>query len=272
MEFKNIQEDFESGLFYQKDILSKYNITIKKLRTFVKKGFLNKEKWKLKKYEVKNETKKLISEGRSKWLRENPDNHPWKYKSKSKPCEEFKKFLTSKKILFVEEVLISKERLYSVDILIPEHSTVIEINGNQHYDSQGELKGYYKERNEFIKSKGWIVFEVHYSVVYKSDLCEMILENIRKNIQIDIPFYIRKKKQTKYKNREDYWKKRKEIKNKKYKEKLKLLKESDIEFDKIGWVKLASSILGVKNPTKLLKEIDPEFYKKCYKRKNWLVA
>lgn len=267
MEFKNIQEDFESGVFYQKDILLKYNITIKNLRTFVKKGLLNKEKWKLKKYEVKNETKKLISEGRTKWLRENPDSHPWKQKNKSKPCETFKEFLISKDIFFEEEVLISKERLYSVDILIPEYSTVIEINGNQHYNSNGELKEYYKQRNDFIKSKGWIVHEIHYSVVYKLDLCEIILENIKKNIQI--PFYIKKKKEKKkYKNREEYWKKRKEIKNEKYEQKLKLLKESNIEFNKTGWVKLASEILEVKNPGKLLREIDPEFYKKCYKRKN----
>jgi hypothetical protein len=266
MEFENIQDDFESGLFYQKDILVKYNITIKRLKTFVKKGFLKKETWKLKKYEVKNETKKLISEGRSKWLKKNPDNHPWKYKNKSKPCEEFKKFLTSKKILFLEEVLISKERLYSVDILIPEYSTVVEINGNQHYNSNGELKQYYKERNDFIKSKRWTIYEVHYSIVYNLDLCELILDNIMKNIQINIPFYIKKKKDKKYKNRKEYWENRKEIKKKKYEEKLKLLKSSNIEFDKFGWVKLASEILEVKNPGKLLREIDPEFYEKCYKR------
>ena len=52
-----------------------------------------------------------------------------------------------------------------------------------------------------------------------------------------------------------------------YNERLKELKNSSIDFKKIGWVKLASEILKVKNVNKLLKEIDPEFYKNCYKRK-----
>lgn len=267
LDFENIQKDFESGLFYQKDILIKYSISIKKLRTFVKKGLLNKENWKLKKYEVKRETKKLISEGRKKWLKENTSKHPWRNGNKSKPCEEFKKFLKSRNIFFLEEVMISKERFYSVDILIPEFTSVVEINGNQHYKSNGELKDYYSERNSFIKNKGWSIYEVHYSIVYNLEMCDSILENIKNNNKIDIPFYIKNKKEKKYKNREEYWNKRKINKLNSYSERLNELKNSSIDFKKIGWVKLASEILKVKNVNKLLKEIDPEFYKNCYKRK-----
>lgn len=266
VDFVKIQTDFESGLFYQKDILVKYNISIKRLRTFVKRGLLNKEKWKLKKYEVKKETKKLISEGRKKWLSENSSKHPWLLKSKSKPCEVFKDFLRENKVDFFEEVMISKDRFYSVDILLPDFGSIIEINGNQHYNEFGDLKPYYKDRNEYIERIGWKVYEIHYSIVYKIDLCLIILENIRLNNKIDIPFYIKRKKEKKFKDRQDYWDNRRKKKREKYFDKLKDLKNSNIDFKKFGWVKEASIILGVKNPGKLLKEIDPDFYKDCYVR------
>lgn len=262
----NIQEDLESGLFYQKDILIKYNISIKKLDNFVKKGFLDKKKWKLKKYKVSDETKKLISNIRRKWLIENPNRHPWRIKSKSKPCEEFKKFLLNRGIKFLEEVLVSKDRFYSVDILIPEYSTVVEINGNQHYNSFGELKDYYKSRNSFIKSKGWNVYEIHYSLVYNIGFCEIILDKIKNNENVNLTFYIKEKKEKKFKNRKEYWENRKDVKVNKYSKKLEDLKNSNVNFSKIGWVKLASEILEVKNVGKLLKEIDPSFYEGCYKR------
>lgn len=270
VDFVKMQTDFESGLFYQKDILIKYDISIKKLRTFLKKGFLNKEKWKLKKYEVKKETKKLISEGRKKWLAENPSKHPWLVRSKSKPCEFFKDFLRENKVYFLEEVMISKDRFYSVDILLPDFGSIIEINGNQHYDEFGNLKSYYRDRNKFIEDIGWKVYEIHYSIVYKRDLCEKIIENIKLNNKIDIPFYIKKKKERKFKDRDEYWNSRRKKKKEKYIDKLNELKSSNIDFKKFGWVKEASVILGVKNPGRLLKEIDPDFYKECYVRKNLL--
>lgn len=53
-------------------------------------------------------------------------------------------------------------------------------------------------------------------------------------------------------------------------ENLEKLKSSDIDFTKIGWVNDASKIINV-TPQKVgswLNRIDPEFYSKCYKRKN----
>lgn len=266
MNFTDIQNDLESGIFYQKDILIRYNMSIKKLKKFAKMGLLDKNKWNLKKYKVSDETRNLISDGRKKWLSENLDKHPWRNKNKSKPCEEFKRFLKSRNIDFVEEVMISKDRFYSVDILIPEHGSVVEINGNQHYDILGNLKDYYKKRNEYIENLGWRIFEIHYSIVYKQDLCELLLEKIKDGESVDLKFYIKIKKERKYKNRTDYWANRKKLKLDKYKEKLNRLKNSNIDFKKLGWVKMASNILEVKNPGKLLMEIDPDFYKECYKR------
>jgi hypothetical protein len=47
------------------------------------------------------------------------------------------------------------------------------------------------------------------------------------------------------------------------------LKNSDIDFNKFGWVSKASKIIGVKDQVvnRWLKRIDPEFYSKCFKKK-----
>ena len=268
LDLYKLQEDLESGLFFQKEVLEKYNISIKRLRTFVNKNLLKKEKWNLKKYKADENTKLKISEARKSWLANNPDKHPWKNKQKSIPCEKFKSFLLEKNIFFIEEALISKERFYSVDILIPDFNSIIEINGNQHYNSKGELKKYYEDRNLFIRELGWNVYEIHYSLVYDKKNCEYILERIKENKKNELDFYIKQKKNKKHKNREEYWKFRKENKKKNYEEKLEKLKRSNIKFDKFGWVNLASKILedSPQCVGKLLINIDPEFYKNCYKR------
>jgi hypothetical protein len=51
--------------------------------------------------------------------------------------------------------------------------------------------------------------------------------------------------------------------------KLKLLKESDINFQYFGWVKDAAKILKVKDQVvnRWLKRVDPEFYSTCFRRK-----
>jgi very-short-patch-repair endonuclease len=114
--------------------------------------------------------KKKLSEGRKKWLKENPDKHPWRShnKFKSKPCEKAKEFLRSLGISFIEEFDPQIEgRNFSIDIAMPEKKIAIEINGNQHYEKTGELKPYYKEREMLLESNGWIVYEIHYSACFK---------------------------------------------------------------------------------------------------------
>lgn len=52
-------------------------------------------------------------------------------------------------------------------------------------------------------------------------------------------------------------------------EKLSILKKSDIDFTKFGWVTKASKIIGVKDQVvnRWIKRVDPEFYKSCFVRK-----
>ena len=132
-----------------------------------------------------DEVKRLMSEKRKKWLKENPDKHPWRKSTafKSVPCEKFKSFLKEKKIDFLEEFIPLENRHFSLDIALPEKMVAIEINGNQHYQSDGKLKPYYQERHDLIESVGWKVLEIHYSLCYN----EVYLESLASAIsQISI--------------------------------------------------------------------------------------
>lgn len=114
------------------------------------------------------ETKKLLSHKMKKWLSEHKDQHVWKRNNKfiSKPCENFKNFLTLKNISFVPEYSPFDDVNYSIDIAFPDKKIGIEINGNQHYNDDGTLTEYYQKRHDLFISRGWNLFEIHYSKCY----------------------------------------------------------------------------------------------------------
>ena len=118
------------------------------------------------------EEKKQISNKRKQYLREHPDEHPWKSKDKfvSVPCEKLKNILLEQGYNFNEEYTDpSWEHLYSLDIAFLNEKIDVEVNGNQHYNKDGSLKKYYKLRHEFLESKGWTVIEFQYSNCFKED-------------------------------------------------------------------------------------------------------
>ena len=127
-----------------------------------------------------SEVKKILSEKRKKWLKENPDKHPWKNKSrfKSIPCEKFKFFLNQKNVKFIEEFRVLEERYFSLDIAFPEKMVALEINGNQHYKPDGKLKPYYQERHDLIEAAGWKVIEIHFSLCYNEEYIENLIKTI----------------------------------------------------------------------------------------------
>lgn len=231
---------------------------------------------------LSDEHKKKISESRKKWLVENPDKHPWKFKKKSVPCEFFKEKLKNENIKFEEEVSISTERHYSVDILLPDYNLIIEINGNQHYNSDKTLTKYYQERHDFIKNLGWEILEVHYSSVYNS---HFIIEAIKKrNVSVIELFFEIKSKNKVSKVKE----KKYSGENKRKKEKLRLqaekrrndrneknikliieIKNSKIDFNHKNWFLEASKILELKTNkvSKWMKKNMLQFYEQnCFKR------
>ncbi len=119
------------------------------------------------------ESKDKIRQSRLKQLTENPDNPSWKSLNKkySIPCEKVKEFLKSQNIDFIEEFrpLLHLNRFFSLDIAFIDKKVAIEINGNQHYDTNGDLKPYYQNRHDLIESEGWIIHEVKYNKAFDLD-------------------------------------------------------------------------------------------------------
>ena len=139
-------------------------------------------------YKHTKKSKKKLSEARKKFLRENPDKHNWKNNDKfiSLPCETLKKKLTDNNINFIEEYSPSLERHFSIDIAFPDSKVGIEVNGNQHYNRDGSLKDYYKERSDFIEGLGWELIELPYIMVYNDDVVDNLIKMVSdKSVSIE---------------------------------------------------------------------------------------
>lgn len=129
-----------------------------------------------------DEEKIVLSGKRKAFLKAHPEEHPWRKnkneKFVSKPCEYLKIQLRNKGIEFEEEVIIPElKRNFSIDIFIPKIKLGIEVNGNQHYDDNGNLKQYYQERHNLIESTGIKLLELHYANCYKDETIELLWRN-----------------------------------------------------------------------------------------------
>jgi hypothetical protein len=123
-----------------------------------------------------DDTKQKLSNMRKTWLRENPESHPWRKKSKflSEPCEFLKNRLKENHFDFVEEHIPLENRFFSIDIAFVELKKAIEVNGEQHYNRDGTLRKYYQDRHNLIEENGWKIFELHYAECYNDSILEKI--------------------------------------------------------------------------------------------------
>lgn len=217
--------------------------------------------------------KKKISEGRKKYLAENPDKHPWKRsdKFKSVPCNFVKEILKSKNIKFVDEWNPLEDRNFSIDIAFPDIKLGIEINGNQHYNSDGTLKDYYQKRHNIITDAGWTLIELHYSSCFNVEFLENIL-NFKQQPDYTEFFKIKEHKRNRNKNKikipnGQTIRIKNDIKWEPFKT---AILNSNIDFSKYGWVRQVALILKI-SPQKVNKWMSRhmnDFYvEKCYKRK-----
>lgn len=127
------------------------------------------------------ESKRKISIGRSKFLKEHPDQYPWRKKDKFKsiPCEHLKEILRKDGYEFQEEFHDSRwSRHFSLDIAFLDKKIAVEVNGTQHYTKKGTLSPYHQERHDYLVSHGWIVMEVFYTNVYKQEEVDKIKKAI----------------------------------------------------------------------------------------------
>lgn len=188
-DFLEIQKLYDSGLSWRevskiakiscKTIYDKIKNKQLKSRSLSDSIKLNKKKNPIK---HSDETRKKISEARKKHLKENGGN-PWAYKNMvntSPSCENFKQFLKSKGIEFEEEhmPLKHKNRFFSIDIAFPDKKIGIEINGNQHYNSDHSLKTYYQERHDLIVAEGWILFEIPSKRCFSEESMNQLLKEL----------------------------------------------------------------------------------------------
>ena len=118
----------------------------------------------------------------NEYYKNHPEKHPWKRKDKFKsvPCENFKRILKEMDIIFCEEYQPSLDRKFSIDIAFPQWKIAIEINGNQHYESNktGKLKEYYQLRHEFIEKLGWKIHELYYTLCFDDNKIKELINNI----------------------------------------------------------------------------------------------
>jgi len=175
-DWKSIQEDHNNGLNI-KDVLQKYNITRNRLEEAIRLELFTKVKHK---QVMSKKARDKISAKRKEYLQNNPDSHPWRRanRNNSVPCNKFKDRLREHNIDFIEEYIPLTDRSYSIDIALPNKMIGIEINGQQHYDSQGKLKDYYQTRHNLIEAQGWTLYEIHYSLVWNETLFVDILNRI----------------------------------------------------------------------------------------------
>jgi hypothetical protein len=128
-----------------------------------------------------DETKLTLSIKRKKWLKENKEKHPWKSSSKfvSAPCEYLKNILVQEGLVFISEYQPLEDRFYSLDIAFIDKGIGIEVNGNQHYTNNKELKDYYRERKRHIEEKGWVIYDIHYTKVYDPLFVKELIQVIK---------------------------------------------------------------------------------------------
>lgn len=237
------------------------------------KGINKHKNWTFNGKHHSDKTKLLMSVSRKKWISENRENFNWNVKKKiSVPCEIFKDKLRRMNLSFIDEYSPFEKRFFCIDVAFPERMLAVEINGNQHYNIDGTLKQYYKERHDFIESNGWKVYEIHFSKVYSDDIESIINDILNKNeviSEFDYEFWISHPRRKSERITEEK-KRKEENKKEKLKELIQTVIDSDIDFSKFGWVEKVSKLLNKRSQkmSAWMKKNMPDFYEeKCFKRK-----
>lgn len=168
---------WNNGLSKETDIRIKKSASVLKAKYDsgeFKGSFVNKHHTK--------ESKIKMSISRKLFLKNNPNKHSWKYHNKyiSHPCEKLKQLLKDKNILFTEEYSPKEcNKNYSLDIAFPDRKLAIEVNGQQHYNSNKSLKEYYQNRHDELELLGWTIIEIHYSIIYKEKKINDIINSLK---------------------------------------------------------------------------------------------
>ena len=95
-------------------------------------------------------------------------------------CERLKAELKQNGLQFEEEYHDNSwNRLFSLDIAFVQIKLDIEVNGTMHYNPDGTLKDYYKERHDYLEALGWKVIEFEHYKCFDEKEIESLVELIR---------------------------------------------------------------------------------------------
>lgn len=176
--WEEIQEFYNNGNFW-KDVIDKFKISNSALsyavniNLFKTRGRSQSTKLQLlnNPRHLSEETKKKISEGRIKYLLENPDKIPYKLNHSSKESYPEKYFgeLFKKEKMEVERYFSIE--LYELDFCIPDKKIDIEIDGSQHYCDDKIMESDIK-RTKYLKENGWDVIRINWSDYQKMSYVE----------------------------------------------------------------------------------------------------
>lgn len=233
--------------------------------------------------ECKKKVKKTIwdnklREAQSKIISNSIKKHNWKKTYRGRESDPEKKFkgIINHYDLNVFQFYKDREfeRLFEIDFAIPSLKIGFEINGNQHYDKDGNLKKYYQNRHNIIESKGWKLIEIHYLKCYDENYIKNIIKRASNGKPIDYEKPILKGEKLSKKPSQNKIRKKEE--NKKLKEewinkRIDIIMNSDIDFSNFGWVNELSKLLNISHTSirKFMVKYMGNFYKKkCFKRVN----
>jgi very-short-patch-repair endonuclease len=132
---------------------------------------------------LSDEHRKRISEGRIKFLRENPHLVPYKLnhysKGRSYAEDYWKTILDSNNLVYEEQFQIGP---YQLDFAFPEKKIDLEIDGDQHHLDPRVVESD-KRRNVYLADLGWKTIRVKWSdyqkLVDKKAFVEYILNQLK---------------------------------------------------------------------------------------------
>jgi len=196
-DWKDIQSKYDSGLT-QKQLIENGIVTDTMIRRARENGLITVRN----SHPISEEVKKVLSEKQKKYMKANPEKHPWRNGKRtiSKPCEKMKDRLRKEGLNFVEEYMPLDNRLFSIDIAFPDKKFAVEINGPFHYDKDGKLKPYYQERHDLIEADGWKVVEVFCNLVYNEEYVNSLIREIRGlgiSNEVDYSSYLKERQENK---------------------------------------------------------------------------
>jgi len=124
------------------------------------------------------ETKQIIREARIEYLFRT-GKHRWSDScghKESLPEKNFRLCLIDLQISCFQYYRPSNsERFFEMDFAIPEKQIAFEINGQQHYQSNGLLAPYYQARHDYLENLGWVLHEIHYSECFYPDKIKKLI-------------------------------------------------------------------------------------------------